>query len=87
MPPRGHCHFWHTQGPGTRTLTVLQTRALNSGIGKHHHSAIRSGLPCPYNPTLTLGWVSGFCPLRTGPLALQTGDPGFPMQDSGCHPR
>lgn len=40
-----------------RSLTVLQTHVLNSGIGIGHHCAGRSGPPCPCDLNLTLGWA------------------------------
>ena len=67
---------------------VLQTHALTSGIIAGEHSARRSGLPWPYDLTLTLSWgCSDFRPQRPGSLAMETGHPILQTQDSGCHPR
>ena len=67
---------------------VLQTHALTSGIIAGEHSASRSGLPCPYDLTLTLRWgCSDFRPQRPGSLVMETGHLILPTQDSGCHPR
>ena len=56
MHPLGHINVWRPPGPGTRCLTILQSQALDSAIGRGHVNQGRSDLPCPVGLTLTLGW-------------------------------
>ena len=55
MHPLGHTRHRRPAGPGSKSLTILQTQALHSPLGRGHVSAGRSGLPCPVGLTLTLG--------------------------------